>query len=60
VRDAVLLESAVAAPQASFGGEAWETLVLDVAASKLDREGATKALRKLLRAQARASMRWTA
>jgi len=101
VRDAGLLESAVAAPQASFGGEspfadvievaaaylfylcknhpfidgnkrtaltaaivflrlngfvpakdseAWEALVLEVAASKLDREGATRRLRKLLRA----------
>ena len=101
VRDAGLLESAVAAPQASFGGEspfadiievaaaylfylcknhpfidgnkrtaltaaivflrlngcrpakdseAWEALVLAVAASKLDREGATRRLRKLLRA----------
>jgi len=100
VRDAGLLESAVAAPQASFGGEspfadavevaaaylfylcknhpfidgnkrtamtaaivflrlngfepakdgeAWEALVLDVAASKVDREGATKGLRKLLK-----------
>ncbi len=100
VRDAGLLESAVAAPQASFGGaspfadaievaaaylfylcrshpfidgnkrtamtaaivflrlngfepakdsEAWEALVLEVAASKVDREGATKGLRKLLR-----------
>jgi death-on-curing protein len=100
VRDAGLLESAVAAPQASFGGEspfadvievaaaylfylcrnhpfidgnkrtamtaaivflrlngfkpakdseAWEALVLEVAASKLDREGATRRLRKLLR-----------
>ncbi len=100
VRDAGLLESAVAAPQASFGGaspfadaievaaaylfylcrnhpfidgnkrtamtaaiiflrlngfepakdgEAWEALVLEVAASKLDREGATKGLRKLLK-----------
>ena len=98
VRDAGLLESAVAAPQASFRGEspfadvievaaaylfylcrnhpfidgnkrtaltaaivflrlngfapakdseAWEALVLDVAASKLDREGATRRLRKL-------------
>jgi death-on-curing protein len=101
VRDAGLLESAVAAPQASFGGEspfadvievaaaylfylcrnhpfidgnkrtaltaaivflrlngfkpakdseAWEALVLEVAASKLDREGATRRLRKLPRA----------
>jgi death on curing protein len=100
VRDTGLLESAVAAPQASFGGEspfadaievaaaylfylcrnhpfidgnkrtamtaaivflrlngfkpakdseAWEALVLAVAASKLDREGATKGLRKLLK-----------
>lgn len=100
VRDARLLESAVAAPQASFGGEspfadaievaaaylfylcrnhpfidgnkrtamtaaivflrlngykpakdsgAWEALVLEVAASRLDREDASKGLRKLLK-----------
>ena len=104
LRDAALLESAVAAPQASFGGEAliregieiaaaylfylcrnhpfadgnkrtalaaalvflaangrlpdaglpqrklddWESLVLDVASSKLDREQTTRRLRKLL------------
>lgn len=104
LRDAALLESAVAAPQASFGGEplikdpiqvaaaylfylsrnhpfndgnkrtalaaclvfletngllpdpgllgrdmaAWEAFVLDVAASKLDREHATTRLRKLI------------
>lgn len=102
VRDQGLLESAVAAPQASFGGESpfadlievaaaylfylcrnhafvdgnkrtamtaalvflrlngieptpdspdWESLVLDVAASRLDREQATAQLRKLLRAK---------
>lgn len=106
LRDRGLLESAVAAPQASFGGkpliddpieiaaaylfylcrnhpfadgnkrtalaaalvflqangllpdvglprknlEDWEALVLDVAGSKVDREGATKGLRKLLKA----------
>jgi len=105
LRDAALLESAVAAPQASFGGEplidepvaiaaavlfylcrnhpfvdgnkrtalaaclvvleangllpdaglpghnvdAWEALVLDVAASRLDREQTTKRLKVLLR-----------
>lgn len=102
LRDEGLLESAVAAPQASFGGEAllndgveiaaaylfylcrnhpfvdgnkrtalaaclvfldvngllrkgrlpvsqWESLVLDVAASRLDREQTTARLRKLLR-----------
>ncbi len=100
VRDAGLLESAVAAPQASFGGEspfadaievaaaylfylcrnhpfidgnkrtamtaaivflrlngfepakdsaAWEALVLEIAASNVNREGATKGLRKLLK-----------
>ena len=105
LRDAGLLESAVAAPQASFGGEvlikdplevaaaylfylcrnhpfvdgnkrtalaaalvflthnglladpglparnvdAWEALVLDVAASRLDRDATTVRLRKLLR-----------
>jgi len=100
VRNAGLLESAVAAPQASFGGEspfadaievaaaylfylcrnhpfidgnkrtamaaaivflrlngfkpakdskAWEALVLEVTASRLDREGTTKGLRKLLK-----------
>ena len=105
IRDAGLLESAVAAPRASFGGEplikdpvevaaaylfylcrnhpfvdgnkrtalaaalvflahnglladpgtparnvdAWETLVLDVAASRIDREETTRGLRKLLR-----------
>ena len=104
LRDAALLESAVAAPQASFGGEplmkdgieiaaaylfylcrnhpfvdgnkrtalaaslvfldangllrdpqapsrdvdAWETLVLDVAASRIDREETTRRLRRLL------------
>jgi death-on-curing protein len=99
VRDASLLESAVAAPRASFGGQsvfadlvevaaaylfylcrnhpfvdgnkrtamtaaivflrlngiepvadgdAWETLVLDVAASKLDREQTTRRLRVLV------------
>jgi death-on-curing protein len=99
IRDRGLLESAVAAPQATFGGESpfadlaevaaaylfylcrnhpfidgnkrtamtaaivflrlndleppedgepWETLVLDVAASKLDREQATRRLRALL------------
>jgi death-on-curing protein len=100
VRDASLLESAVAAPRASFGGQsvfadlvevaaaylfylcrnhpfvdgnkrtamvaaivflrlngiepaedsdAWEALVLDVANSKLDREQATRRLRRLLK-----------
>lgn len=105
LRDNGLLESAVAAPQASFGGEvlikntveiaaaylyylcgnhpfvdgnkrtalaaclvflegnellpdadfpvkdvdAWETLVLDVASGKLDRESTTKGLRRLLK-----------
>lgn len=105
LRDAALLESAVAAPQATYRGEpllkdiveiaaaylfylccnhpfvdgnkrtalaaclvfleangrlpdpglpgreldAWEALVLDVAGSRLDREGATKRLRSLLR-----------
>ncbi|MDX1376378.1 MAG: Fic family protein [Burkholderiales bacterium] len=105
LRDAALLESAVAAPQASFGGEplidepvaiaaaylfylcrnhpfvdgnkrtalaaclvvleangllpdvdlpvrsvdAWEALVLDVAASRIDREQTTARLKKLLR-----------
>jgi len=105
VRDTGLLESAVAAPQASFGGkplltegveiaaaylyylcrnhpfvdgnkrtalaaclvfleandlladpkaparnvDAWEALVLDVAASRLDRDGTTRRLRRLLR-----------
>ncbi len=100
LRDLALLESAVAAPQASFGGEsvfgdfvevaaaylfylcknhafvdgnkrvalascllfarvnglsvapdgeAWEALVLDVAASRLDREDATTRLRKLVK-----------
>ena len=105
VRDAALLESAVAAPQATYGGapllvdpveiaaaylfylcgnhpfvdgnkrtalaaclvfleangrlpdpglpvrdiDAWEQLVLDVAASRLDRDGATKRLKRLLR-----------
>ena len=105
LRDAALLESAVAAPQASFGGaplideplaiaaaylfylcrnhafvdgnkrtalgaclvvleangllpdpglptrdvDAWESLVLDVAASRLDREQTTARLKKLLR-----------
>lgn len=100
VRDAALLESAVAAPRASFGGESvfgdlievaaaylfylcrnhpfvdgnkrtamaaaivflrlngfapardsekWESLVLDVAASKLDREQTARRLRALLR-----------
>lgn len=100
VRDASLLESAVAAPRASFGGQsvfadlvevaaaylfylcrnhpfvdgnkrtamvaaivflrlngiepakdsdAWEALVLDVASSKLDREQATRRLRRLLK-----------
>ena len=105
LRDNGLLESAVAAPQASFGGEvlikntveiaaaylyylcgnhpfvdgnkrtalaaclvflegnellpganvpvkdvdAWETLVLDVASDKLDRESTTKGLRRLLK-----------
>lgn len=104
LRDAALLESAVAAPQATYGGEpllkdavemaaaylfyfcrnhpfndgnkrtalaaclvflegngrlpdagapqrhvdAWEALVLDVAASRLDRDGTTKRLRSLL------------
>ena len=99
VRDPGLLESAVAAPQASFGGESpfqdvvevaaaylfylcrnhpfldgnkrtamtaaivflrlndikpakdgksWETLVLDVASSKLDRDQTTRRLRKLV------------
>lgn len=107
LRDRALLESAVAAPQASFGGEAmlgsaleiaaaclfylcrnhpfvdgnkrtalaaalvflesngplkdpdlpgrhvdaWEALVLDVAASRLDREQTTARLRRLLRAK---------
>lgn len=110
LRDQGLLESAVAAPQASFGGEPlmkepieiaaaylfylcrnhpfvdgnkrtalasalvflkengllpdpavpgrriddWETLVLDVAASRIGREGTTARLRKLLRRRARA------
>ena len=100
VRDAALLQAAVAAPRASFGGEsvftdlievaaaylfylcrnhpfvdgnkrtamtaaivflrlngiepakdgkAWEALMLDVASSKLDREGTTRQLRALLR-----------
>ncbi|MFI4967840.1 MAG: type II toxin-antitoxin system death-on-curing family toxin [Gammaproteobacteria bacterium] len=105
LRDVALLESAVAAPQATFGGEPlfqdpmeiaaaylfyicrnhafvdgnkrtalaaclvflvandlfpdpalpernideWEALVLDVAASRLDREGTTKRLKKLVR-----------
>jgi len=109
LRDQGLLESAVAAPQASFGGEllikdpveiaaaylfylcrnhpfvdgnkrtalaaslvflkqndllkdpglparnvdAWEALVLDVAASRIDREGTTARLRKLLRRRRR-------
>lgn len=109
VRDHGLLESAVAAPQASFGGEflirepveiaaaylfylccnhpfvdgnkrtalaaalvflkqngllkdpglpamnvdAWEALVLDVAASRIDREETTTRLRKLLRRRSR-------
>jgi death-on-curing protein len=109
VREAALLESAVAAPQASFGGEPlmrdaieiaaaylfylcrnhpfvdgnkrtalaaclvflqsndllpqpdrparaieeWEALVLDVAASRLDRDRTTARLRKLLRRPAR-------
>lgn len=109
LRDAALLESAVAAPQASFGGEplipegievaaaylfylcrnhpfvdgnkrtalaacliflesnellrephkpvrdldAWEALVLDVAASRLDRERTTRRLRSLLKAPRR-------
>lgn len=107
LRDLALLESAVAAPQATYGGEAllkdvieiaaaylfylsgnhpfvdgnkrtalaaclvfleandrlpdpglpqagidaWEALVLDVAASRLDRDGTTKRLRALLRAR---------
>jgi death-on-curing protein len=103
IRDTALLESAVAAPQASFGGEpllkggieiaaaylfyicrnhpfvdgnkrtalasclvflesngflrnvslpvdAWENLVLDVAASRLDREQTTERLRNLIKA----------
>jgi death-on-curing protein len=109
LRDLALLESAVAAPQATYGGEAllkdaieiaaaylfylcsnhpfvdgnkrtalaaclvfleangrlpdpglpevgidaWEALVLDVAASRLDRDGMTKRLRALLRRRSR-------
>lgn len=104
VRDEGLLQSAVAAPQATFGGESpfsdlaevaaaylfylcknhafvdgnkrtamtaaivflrlnqvepapdspeWERLVLDVAASRLDRDGATKRLRALLKRRKR-------
>jgi death-on-curing protein len=81
LRDRALLESAVAAPQASFGGKPliqdpiemaaalvfldangllpdpgaptrgiddWESLVLDVASSKLDREQTARRLRRLL------------
>jgi death-on-curing protein len=113
LRDRALLESAVAAPQASFGGELlikdgievaaaylfylcrnhpfvdgnkrtalasclvfleanellsapglpvqeidlWETLVLDVAASRLDREATTARLRRLVRPRKRKRVR---